>query len=200
MDVAEIKKDLKDFYNKNCFYGLVYILPIFEFDNDEMLIKIHTLFRQDIVNPDCTDESYLCFVGLYYDRIKHNYELAKKYYRWSIRLGSIDAIIIFANYYEIIEQKYHLAKKYYLMAINRGSIDAILDLINFHETVQKDNKLVIGYYLLAIKRGSTIAMNGLGYYYETVDKSLSLAKKYYSMAALRGNTVAAQNLKRLSDT
>jgi tetratricopeptide (TPR) repeat protein len=82
---------------------------------EQMIDIIYDLFVNNIEHDiELLDDAvvYLYF-GVYYSRIKGNYDIAMKYYLKSIEKGNVYAMNNLALHYQNIEE-YELAEKYYL--------------------------------------------------------------------------------------
>jgi TPR repeat protein len=165
--------------------------------------KIYNLFVNGITfepgdgsNGENNDESY--YLGVYYNFIKINYDLMKKYYLMAIDKGrkvtdeatSAEAMNNLGMYYRCTEYDYDLTEKYYLMAIEKGCIEAMNNLGTFYKHIVKNYALAKKYYLMAFDKGNVTAMYELGNYYQFNERNNDLAKKFYIQAIDKGNTEA----------
>jgi len=152
------------------------------------------IFEPNINNTDYVDDLY--YLGIYYQHIKGDYDLMKKYYLLAMEKGNSNAMHKLGLYHQWIgnEKNYKLMKKYYLMAIKKGNSQAMISLGFYYEEVEKNYGFAKKYYLMAIDEGNTDAMNCLGNYYVNVEKNYDIAKKYYIEAIDKGNVKAMYKL------
>ena len=126
--------------------------------------------------------------------ISKKYNIMKKYYKYSIKKGHVNAMNNIGYYYKNITKNYNKAIKYYLMAITNGDSDAMYNLGCHYCDIAKDYNNAIKYYLMAITNGDSDAMYNLGNYYSNIAKDYNNAKKYYLMAIDNGDAHAMNNL------
>jgi hypothetical protein len=100
-----------------------------------------------------------------YERMKFNYDLAKKYYLMAIEKGNSQAMNNLGCYYTYTEKNYDLAKKYFLMAIDKGYTDAMNNLGYYYEEIEKNWSLAKKYYLMGIKKHSYSSIIVLDHHY-----------------------------------
>jgi TPR repeat protein len=176
----QIKKFIQ---NHNNTYFLI--------EDKSSIKKIYDLLINNIIyEPENIIENY--YLGLYYDQIKKNYDLAKKYYLVAVNNGNITAMNKLARCYEKLKI-YDLMKKYYLLAIDNKDVDSIHILAYYYDTIEKNYELAKKYYLISITHNKSNSMHNLGIYYESI-KNYDLMKKYYLMAIDNGETDSACNL------
>jgi TPR repeat protein len=164
-------KELKDLFKVEYFES-----PINKFSK-----KIYNLFVNGIPY-DPTDSDDLYYMGVYYQYIRKNYDLAIKYYFLASDNGDTNATNNLGVWYQYFNGKSddNLAEKYYIMAVNKENTTAMYNLGFFYYNKKKYD-LMKKYLLMAIERGFSDAMYCLGRYYEQIEKNNDLAKKYYSM-------------------
>lgn len=87
----------------------------FEQIHDESSInKIYDLFVNNIIfKPTCDIEIF--YLGRYYEIIKEDYEMMKKYYLMLVDNNNYCVDILLSNHYSSLEFNYKLSKQYYLM-------------------------------------------------------------------------------------
>ena len=134
----------------------------------------------------------LNYIGLYYAKVKQDYQKMKMYYLMAIERGDSNAMNNLGLYYEFTEVE--LMKQYYLMAIELGNSNAMNNLGHYYENTEVDSELMMRYYLMAIERGNSAAMVNLGRYYENTEVDSELMMRYYLMAIERGNSLGMNNL------
>jgi len=163
-----------------------YILDNFDIslDNecDHLSAKISELFIDNIIDDECHDGMYLNIVGMYYRKIKKDYDKMKEYYLEAIKMKNSYAMVNLALYYDEIEKDYDKVKEYYLMAIKLGDRGAMVNLGVYYASIEKDYDKMKYCYLVAIELGDVDAMYNLGLYYQNVEKDYDKMKYYYSMA------------------
>ncbi len=151
-------------------------------DNDNDLKIIYDLFKNNIVSDDNITSICSFYYGYYYQYVKKEYDLMKKYYLIAIDKGNSDAMCNLGLYYESIEKNYELMNKYYLMAIDKQNSVAMNNLGYYYQNIDKNYELMKKYYLMAIDKGNSSAMNNLGFYYKKIENNYELMDKYYLMA------------------
>jgi hypothetical protein len=119
--------------------------------NKDLFVKImngHFNNNYDENYKNITDANILFNIGNYYNYIKKDYELMKKYYMIAIKKGNSNAMYKLGYYY-YIETDYKLMEKYYMMAINKGNSTAMSNLSFYYFQVKKDYDLMEKYYLMS---------------------------------------------------
>lgn len=160
--------------------------------NQDALYKLWT--TGEIFDTENSSLLELYYIGLYYNYVKVNPELMKKYYLMAIERGDLEAMNDLGYYYHFREFNPELMKKYYLMAIERGYSDSMNNLGHYYDITEVNIELMMQYYLMAIDRGNSLAMFNLGHYYQHTEKNPELMKKYYLMAIEKGDSDAMYNL------
>src|SRR5438132_1358429 len=127
MDNIQKEKELKEIFK--CYNMTYDIKCMFT------LINVHNLFTMDILFDPQNDNEY-AYLGLYYNKIKKDYDKAEKYYLIAIEKGNTIAIIKLAIYYKNIKKDYDKAEKYYLVAIEKGNLDAINSLAIYYHNIK----------------------------------------------------------------
>jgi hypothetical protein len=108
--------ELKNIFKEKCKKSII----------NDYSRKIYNLFVNNILfEPDndinkINDDLY--YLGVYYQYININYDLAKKYLLMAVDKGCIAAMNNLGNHYQFIEKNYNLANKYFLMAFDKGGI------------------------------------------------------------------------------
>jgi len=170
--------ELRKFFNKNncycCYFFSIHFREIYD------LFINNKIFEPNINNANYVDDLY--YLGVYYENIKNEYDLAKKYYLMAIGKGSVNAIDNLGYHYQYVEKNYDLMKKYYLQAVDKGNSDSMNNLGIYYERTEENYDLMKKYYLQAIEKGNTDAVYNLGDYYQYKEINYDLMKKYYLMA------------------
>lgn len=146
-------------------------------DNQTSINNVYELFVNNVIfEPTCDIEMY--YLGHYYNLIKHDYEMCKKYYLMSVDNGNHNAMNNLGYYYHHIELNYDLAIKYYLMAINMNNYYSFNNLGELYETMKKYD-LMEKYYLMATERGDSNGTCNLCRYYKNIETNRKKINQYY---------------------
>jgi hypothetical protein len=136
-------------------------------ENDLKLIYdclINNHIDSDVHNQKNT--IVLLYYAFYYDTVRTNPELAKKYYLMAIEKGSIGAMNCFAVWYEK-QGDFDNMKKYHLAAIKNNHLDSMYNLALWYgETKDYDN--MIKYHLMGAENGDQDCINEINKYFEQV--------------------------------
>ena len=89
-----------------------------------------------IEDYDLDNPIILCNIAQYYELIKKDYELMKKYYLLSIDNSDTLAMYSLGSYYED-NDKYDEMKKYYLLAIDKGNPNSMYNLGSYYKKYRK---------------------------------------------------------------
>jgi len=168
-----------------------YGISMCDIDNS-ILVDIFNSTNLDINKYDLENGKILNIIGLYYQYIKKNYELTKKYYLLAIEKENVDATYNLGRYYECFEN-HELMKVYYLLAIEKNHVGAMNKLGLYYQKIQ-NYELMKKYYLMAIEQENVYAMNILGCYYGKIEKNYDLLKKYLLLAVEKEYVIAMNNL------
>ena len=111
------------------------------------------------------NSNILLWISLYYQLIKTDYVLMKKYYLMAIELGNSSAMNSLGWYYKNTEKNYVMMKKYLLMAIELNNSKAMNNLGVYYFEVKKDYVMMKKYLLMAIELNNSTSMNNLKLFY-----------------------------------
>jgi hypothetical protein len=143
----------------------------------------------------------LCEIAQEYES-KKNYDLAKKFYSFSIKKGYSYAMYRLGFYYHHIEKNFQQAETYYLMGLEKNNFANPTIYKNIHSFLGDyyyDNNqydLMKKYYLLAIENKDIGAMLVLASYYQYTEINYELMKKYLLMAIHENSDLAMYRLSK----
>lgn len=104
--------------------------PYIKLKNEDQIITIYNLHKNDILLGDDYDDIILYHIGMYYEKNKM-YDLMKQYYLLAVDQDYDHAMYRLGNYYHDIEFNYELLKKYWLMGKENGSWTCACSLLDF---------------------------------------------------------------------
>lgn len=112
---------------------------------DDIASIINGNIKESYINPILAN-----YAGLFYEHVKRNLRLAKKYYLMAISNNSYYAMNNLARLHKK-RKKYKLAKKYYKMAVRKGDPEAMRNLGLLYQEQNNYNKAVY-YYSMSNER------------------------------------------------
>ena len=181
--IAEIKRIL-----------LAIDMEYIEITNEQSIDIIHDLFIKNVnCEPITEDGIVYLYYGIYYNHIKKNHDLLKKYYLMAAGKGTTSGLVKLGNYYRLEHKDYQQMTKYYLMAIDKGNTAGMCNLANYYYETEQYKKMK-KYFHKAIAMGDTDGMVGIGLYYKSIACDFERAKKYYMTAVDKGNGYAMCNM------
>lgn len=169
--------------------------------NKNDIQKIYDLLKNNDTynyrNPDDSDSDIVAlYFAVYYQIIKKNYDLAKKYYIEAIKKGNIEAIHKLAFYYHQTEKNDKLAEETYLLAVEKKYPKSMHNLGVFYSDKGKFD-LAIQYFQMASDHGYIDSIMNLAHYYHKIKINYDLAKMYYLLAIGKGHVSAMFGLGQL---
>lgn len=204
-DIDKIKQEI---ISKISEYNLRYIkIP------EDLLVAVHDIFFQSIIDESITAGIYLLYVAVYYQHCNKNSVLTEKYYLMAVEKDNLTAINNLAMLYDN-ENNIDDALKYYLMAIDKGKICAREYLAKFflrlkryepamesyEKAIVEVEKYVVGSYepdednYISNPATKLVEMhNYIGGWYNYL-KSYDSAEKHLQKAVEKGNDDAIINL------
>ena len=86
------------------------------------------------------DKFILNYLGLYYECVKKDYDLAEMYYRKSIEKGYLNAKLNLTCLFHFVKKDYDLAKQFYLEIIEiNDDVGNVIDMMNFSNNFNNSN-------------------------------------------------------------
>jgi hypothetical protein len=187
MNIKDMKLAIRNVLHK---YNFIYL----KIDDSKSIEIVYDLFINHNENYNIEDMKpvVLIYFGAYYDTIKINTKLMKKFYAKAIWRGEITALLNLSSHYGSLK-KFDKKEKYLLMAIDEKHDDSLNELGYLYYVDKVDYALALKYYTMSVEKGNVGAMNGLGHYYQFVEKNYDKAKMYYIMATEKGLDIAMNN-------
>jgi len=210
--IDNFKKKLLDKYSYNSiiYHNLIDSLSICKFSQ-----KMYNLFINNVIfepkinenNDNNNDELY--YLGVYYQHVKGEYNISRKYYTSSIKKYNNDYALFNIGLHYEDNYDFYTANLYYLAATERGNKMAMSKLARYYHHIEKNYDLAIKYYLMLIGNDvkSSVEsdirsvninfdmqiLTSLGICYYEIQNYV-LMKKYYLAAIEKGDCSAAHNL------
>lgn len=145
------------------------------------------------------DSSAMHIVGMYYEFIDGNRDLAVDYYLKSIENGNSDSICKLGRLY-FESGNSELACNYYSIAIEKNNITAYhlfgkyYDSIEKTYNIQNEHGTSFEYYSIGMQKGCCLAMNDLADYHYYTKPNNQEALKSYLLSASNGSNYAMNKI------
>jgi hypothetical protein len=136
----------------------------FDIPKNDILDKLINLFKNNIVDEECTDDDYITYKAYYNYKVLKDHKNAKKFYKEATEIGNTHAMHGLAMYYKRYD-KLNKMKKYLKMAINKNDNVAMIDYGNHHLYENNNISKAIKYYNMAKKNNHYRGYYELAYYF-----------------------------------
>jgi hypothetical protein len=147
---------------------LIKILSELNYTYDEpkndILDKLYDLYKNNIIDEECTDGDYITYKAYYFYAILKNSKLAKKYFKDAVEKENTHGMHGLAMLYKDSENTNKMIK-YLKMAIEKNDMVAVIDYGN-HLLFEENNlRKAMKYYNIAKKNNYFRIYYELAYYY-----------------------------------
>lgn len=187
-DETLMKKYYEYAFDNNDLYAIYYYCKYIQTTKDNEKMKTYLMLG---LEKGIT--MLAGYVGIYYQYMNIDYDLAIKYYNMVIDDND--------NIMDILNKQYSYTTEDYVytqFAIKKIKFEMMkmvfYNLGSYYQNIDIDYDLMETYYTNAIEMGNELAMNMLGYYYMNIKKDLKMAKYYFLESVTHGNNYANTSL------
>jgi hypothetical protein len=154
--------------NDNKKKELINILSELDYTYDEtkndILDKLYNLYKNNIIDEECTDDDYITYKAYYYYTIIKDNKLTKQFYKQAIEMGNTHAMHGLSMYYKRLNKNNKMLK-YLKMAIKKNDSSCMIDYANYILFDHNKINTAMKYYNMAKKNNYYRGYYELAYYF-----------------------------------
>ena len=136
----------------------------YDVPKNDILDKLINLFKNNIIDEECTDDDYITYKAYFYYKILKDHKSAKKFYKEAMMMENTHAMHGLAMYYKRYDRPNKMLK-YLKMAIKKNDNVAMIDYGNHHLFENNNINKAMKYYNMAKKNNHYRGYYELAYYF-----------------------------------